>query len=290
MRPEETERIHGVHAIAPLRAPLELLSHSAVIIGGGGIFSGHMGQMSRLLPVMSLVAWLARKRVAYYGVGVYNSTPNWVKKTLRLAMRKANLVTVRDTPSIETLTAMGVKAELRPDLATLLEPKPFPASASAMRAFERKPGRPLVGLCLTATDTALGEAMDRAVPEVVSRMPDADFVFIPMSQHPVINSHNDMLMAMAIQESAPRMRILDGYHHPGAVMDAIGRLDAAVCMRFHSMVFAERMGTPIVPVSYAEKTLSWLEERGVQSVEPNAETLTGAIRRALSSRRVSEAV
>ena len=290
MNPQETARIHGVYAVAPLRAPLELLTHSAVIIGGGGIFSGHMGQMSKLLPVMSLAAKLLRKRVAYYGVGVYDSTPGWVQKTLRFALRKANLVTVRDTPSNKTLDKLGVKHEQKPDLATLLQPKPALPNSAMERSMVRNEGRPVVGLCLTATDTALGESVTRAIPEVMRQIPEADFIFIPMSQHPVINSHNDLMMAMSIQESAPRMRILDGYHHPGMIMDAIGKLDAAVCMRFHAMVFADRMGTPIVPISYAEKTQSWLKEHGMESVNPDTESIVRAVRRALRTQGMGEAV
>lgn len=290
MKPQETERIHKVRAVAPLRAPLELLSHNAVIIGGGGIFSGHMGQMSKLLPVMAMMARLTRKRVAFYGVGVYGSTPGWVKKSLRFALRKANLVTVRDTPSVDTLSELGVNHELKPDLATLLEPRPVPANSTLANSLKRENGRPMIGLCLTATDRTSGDEISRVIPEVIKSMPEADFVFIPMSQHPVINSHNDLKLAMEIQQNAPRMRILDGYHHPGAILQSIGKLDAAVCMRFHSMVFAEQMGTPIVPISYAEKTGSWLKERNIESVAIDSDSLVAAIRQARDMRRLGEAV
>jgi len=62
------------------------------------------------------------------------------------------------------------------------------------------------------------------------------------------------------------MRVLDGWYHPADVLSLFGHLKAAVCMRYHSLLFADRMKTPVIPVAYAEKCQDWLNAAGVEAV------------------------
>lgn len=286
MQPSETERIHGVTAIPPIRVPLELIKTNAVIVGGGGMFSGHMGQMSKLLPLMTLAAGLLRKRVGYCGIGVYASTPGWVKRSLRIAVKRAKLITVRDEPSVEVFASLGIKARLVPDMAMMLDyPVPDESFDSVTQLDNTKT---TVVLCLTQTDPQIGKRLLDVVPQVIDRMPEVEFRFLPMSQHPVINSHNDLLLAEELQRSASRLQVERQYEHPTNALSVIRDADAAMCMRFHSMVFAEMAGTPMIPVSYAPKTDNWLNERGLESVQIEPEALVRAIRLALRTRSVQQ--
>lgn len=280
MNPAGTRRIHKVMAVPPVRVPLELLTTNVVIVGGGGMFSAHMGQMSKLLPLMSLAAGLLRKRVSFYGIGAYSSTPGWVRRTLRLALKRARLVTVRDLPSLELLKLMGIRAKQIPDLALMMDDS-YTDIVSEASGFDETPDRPKVLLCLTATEPDTGDRILQAIPKVIESMPDVDFLFIPFSHHPIVNNHNDLLLAERLQELSPRMKILREYGHPSRILGEFKVADTAVCMRFHSMVFADRTGMPFVPVSYAPKTDDWLQQRGLKSalIEPNS--MVDAIRRSL---------
>jgi len=52
-------------------------------------------------------------------------------------------------------------------------------------------------------------------------------------------------------------------------------------MRYHSLLFAERAGIPIVPIAYAEKCRHWLEERGLGDVDASPASVVDALRAAL---------
>jgi hypothetical protein len=69
-----------------------------------------------------------------------------------------------------------------------------------------------------------------------------------MSQHPFVPAHNDLLLGRRLQLRSPRLAILEGSLRPEEVMAVFGSLSAAVCMRYHSLLFAARAGTPIIPV------------------------------------------
>ncbi len=68
--------------------------------------------------------------------------------------------------------------------------------------------------------------------------------------------------------------MLDGPLPPDLVLATIGELSALVAMRYHAMLFAERAGVPLIPISYADKTERWVTEHGLRSVRPDATDLT----------------
>jgi polysaccharide pyruvyl transferase WcaK-like protein len=104
------------------------------------------------------------------------------------------------------------------------------------------------------------------------------FCFIPMSQHPFAHAHNDLLLGRQLQRRSPSLAVLEGSFRPEEVMAVVGRLAAVVCMRYHSLLFAERTGTPIVPVPYASKCDAWIDEHGLQGVPLEPDALASAVR------------
>ena len=74
------------------------------------------------------------------------------------------------------------------------------------------------------------------------------------------------------------------------VLAAFAHLSAAVCMRFHSVLFAHRMGVPVVPVSYAPKVTTWLAEHSIAPVPTSGRAWTDAISGALAERALDPPV
>ena len=60
-------------------------------------------------------------------------------------------------------------------------------------------------------------------------------------------------------------------------MAVFASLSAAVCMRYHSLLFAARAGTSIIPVPYAPKCDAWLDEHDLQGVPLEGVALASAI-------------
>jgi polysaccharide pyruvyl transferase WcaK-like protein len=102
-----------------------------------------------------------------------------------------------------------------------------------------------------------------------------------MSQHPFAHAHNDLLLGRRLQRRSASLAVLEGGFRPEEVMAVFGRMTAAVCMRYHSLLFAERTGTPIIPVPYAPKCEAWIDEHGLQPVPLEPDALASAIRAAV---------
>jgi polysaccharide pyruvyl transferase WcaK-like protein len=115
----------------------------------------------------------------------------------------------------------------------------------------------------------------------VAALPQVQFCFVPMSQHPKVSHHNDLLLGRRLQADVPRLAVLEAWHHPSDMLALFSHFTVAVCMRYHSLLFAQRAGAAIVPVPYAEKCESWLEECRVPSVELNGEAVAKRVRQGL---------
>jgi hypothetical protein len=48
-------------------------------------------------------------------------------------------------------------------------------------------------------------------------------------------------------------------------------------MRYHSLLFAKRTATSVVPIPYAEKCWDWTEEQDLEPVEADVEALSKRI-------------
>jgi polysaccharide pyruvyl transferase WcaK-like protein len=279
--PAETAARHGVRSVGILRALSALRRYRGVVIGGGGLFGRDMGLVGRLLPLFGLLAVALRRDVAIVGVGIDATMPRGTALLTRALARRAAIIVVRDRASAEQLAARGITAAVGPDLSTLATSAGRMAGMRALRASGLDPGRrPVVGLCLTAVNPAAIEPVVAAVLGAVDALPDIDFSLVPMSRHPFVAAHNDELLARRLIALRPRLRLLES-DDPSVVLGVFEALSAAVCMRYHSLLFAERAGIPIIPIAYAEKCRHWLAERAREPIELSPAALTAEIERAV---------
>lgn len=280
--PAETEALHGVRAVGPSGALPALREVDALLIGGGGLFSRHMGRPGRMIPLFGLSALAMGKTVSIEGVSVDRALPPIAKPFLIQLARRAVRVAVRDQHSARILRAWGVQAVVEPDLSAHLRAPGHEESIGTLVSMGLDPARPVVGLCLTAVEPSLDPVLD-AIPAVIERLPGVQFCFVPMSRHRSVGRHNDVLLARRIKQRAPELRILTGLHHPRDVLGLFSHFSAAVCMRYHSMLFAQRMGVPVIGIPYAQKCESWMREQKLMRVELTEDALTRAIRECIAS-------
>jgi hypothetical protein len=140
----------------------------------------------------------------------------------------------------------------------------------------------VVGLSLTALGPSISDQVLEAVSGLMDELPETQFCFIPLSQHPFVDRHNDLLLGLRLRARQPRLAVLEGGHHPARILAAYGHLSALVGMRYHSLLFAERMSVPLVPISYAPKTGIWLAEHEQEPVTPTTPALAEALQLALA--------
>lgn len=277
--PAETATIHRVRSIGIPTAIGALRSHDRVVIGGGGLFGRDMGLVGRLLPLFGLAAAMFGREVALLGVEIDDDVSpidGWLVRSLA---RRASSVVVRDTASASLLARHGVAAQVEPDLSALVPSAGRREGIRILREAGFDPARrPVVGLCLTAVNGELVERVEAAVLGLVDALPNVDFGLIPMSRHPFVLTHNDGALAQRLVAQRPRLRILDATDDPARLIALFEALSGAVCMRYHSLLFAERAGIPFVPIAYAQKCRRWLAEHGLRPAEPTAEALIDGLR------------
>jgi N-acetylglucosaminyldiphosphoundecaprenol N-acetyl-beta-D-mannosaminyltransferase len=272
--PAETSRMHHVRSVAIGRALPELLKHDVLVIGGGGLFSRHMGSFGRFIPLYGLLARRFGLRVSIEGVGIDSAPPSWVKCSLAWLAKRCVSLRVRDDASRALLDGERL-VEVGPDLSAYMEP------AAAPREFlgicEAAAGRPVVGLCLNGVDARVARRLLATIPSLVSGMPEVRFCFIPMSQHPGVRRQNDLRLADDLQGLAPELAVLRGTYAPWQILGAFGYLSAVIGMRFHSLLFAQRAGVPLIAYAYAEKCQRWLAENDTPEVELSLAALRAAV-------------
>jgi polysaccharide pyruvyl transferase WcaK-like protein len=262
------------------------LSSDVLVVGGGGIFSGHMGTMGKLVPLFSRLALARRARVSFHGIGIYSSAPRHVLRGIVSLVPKLTSLTVRDTASARLLRSWGIDASIVPDLSQGMAPAQSTRGEELIKTLGLSPTRPRVALCLTAIEQGLAESLIRSLPSLIDTLPDVQFVFIPMSHHPTMPHHNDLRFAHRLRSRVPQLVVLDDRLHPVEVLGLLSQFPVIVAMRYHALLFAERVGAAVVPIPYAEKCYSWLEDHGLEPANTDAESLTERIRQALSDRRV----
>ena len=278
--PSGTARQHGVRSASRAAAVPALASHANVVIGGGGLFGRDMGAIGRLLPLFGEAAARLGRTVRLRGVGLDHDIADGEARLLRRLLRVADEVVVRDLESVDVAEQLGVDAALAPDLSTFLEPASSAAAVRALASAGVDLMRPVVVLALTDVNPRLGDRVERAVAIVAAARPDLEFVAIPMSRHPAVAAHDDRLIAERLIHRVPTVRLLE-LDDPALALGVFGRSAAVIGMRYHSLLFADRMGAPLVAIPYAEKCRHWLAERGHAAVVPDGAALFEALDRAV---------
>jgi polysaccharide pyruvyl transferase WcaK-like protein len=279
--PRATTSLHDVRSIGVAAAPLALAGHRSLVIGGGGLFGRHMGRLGRLLPAFGSLASVGR-RVIVTGIGLDHDLPPSSRRAVAGLLRRADSVTVRDLESSRISATWGVPAVVAPDLSAHMAASPPEVGTRLLREAGVEPGRPVVGLALTDVERGLTDAILRVTESAMTQLPDVDFCFFPMSRHPSVGHHDDRQLAERLRARQPRLHVLES-EHPADVLSAYARLSAAVVMRYHGLLFAERGNVPIVPIPYAEKCEHWLAERGIPAVAPTGVAFVGALTAALAT-------
>ena len=95
---------------------------------------------------------------------------------------------------------------------------------------------------------------------------------------------DDRLLGRWLASRVPRMKVIDAGCHPAVTLAVFELFSAAVCMRYHSFLFADRAGTPIVGVPYAAKCERWMADHGLRAPLPGAAARSRSVNEALAHR------
>jgi polysaccharide pyruvyl transferase WcaK-like protein len=192
---------------------------------------------------------------------------------LRRALGKADLVSVRDAPSLTELRRAGVRGDVLvgADSALRLTPTPWqklPLAPGARAALESSDTR--IGLCISTQGQVVKAGGDEAASEVeawaalLDRLTDRErtrVVFIPM------NPITDAGLARTIVDkmrNPTRVEVLEGRLEPADVVAVAEKLDAVISSRLHLLILASIAAVPLIGLGNGTKVDNFLRDFGLE--------------------------
>ena len=241
-QPDATRALHNVGAAHRLTGLGALLTHDALLSGGGGLLQDKTSSRSLryYLGVISLAKRLG-KRVVVYAQSVGPLSPAGERAVTRAL--KDVPVAVRDRPSQTLLARLDIPAELVADAALALpEPLVRPAEDAPVMFVPRGGFREV-----TTAFAALAQRLE------AEGVPLAGLALQPNEDDGPLNE---------LVRAAPSLKKLI-VKTPGEALETVAGSRYVVSARLHGLIFAARAGRPASGVAYDPKVAAFCSEAGL---------------------------
>ncbi|MEV4946485.1 polysaccharide pyruvyl transferase family protein [Streptomyces sp. NPDC053755] len=237
-----------------------------LVLGGGGIL--YNTEARRYLRLVRTAQDLGVPVFTYaLGAGPLTdeSDCEWVRATLSDAAE----VTVRDEESKLVLEEAGLTRPVTVTADPALLLAPGDGGDALLRAEAVPRGVRLVGMSVREPGRA-AEHLDEdgyhqllaTVGDFLVHRLDAHLVFLPMERDDIRHSH----AVVSRMADAERCSVLHGNYRPQQVLDIVSRLDLAIGMRLHFLIFAALAGIPLLPLPYAGKVFDFAQQIGAPAL------------------------
>lgn len=263
-RPEETRRMYGVDAMYRFNIPklYRVMKKTHMLVNGGGSLLQDVTS-SQSLWYYLWVMRIARKKGAAVCMYANGIGPLHGRNRLRAArsIEKAELITLRDSASLEEMRNMGVQ---RTDIAVTADPALAleRKTGSAQMVF-RKAGVPTDGKILGISllgwsdcDREFHKKMAACIDYAAQKY-NLIPVFIPMKKQ--VDNRTAMKIADVMKSQS---YCLEDEYGVDEVMDVVGRCELLIGMRLHALIYAAASGVPVVGLAYDPKVTGFMEYIG----------------------------
>jgi len=268
-KPKTTRLRHQVGAVYTFNVPAfcRKMAKSALYLNGGGSLVQDVTSHRSLWFYLFTLSAAKRRgcRVMMYGCGIGPIRASYNRRmTGRVIDRSVDVITTRDSASIEELKALGVsrpQVVLAADPAVTLPAAP-PQAADALLED--------IGLHPRKGERYLGVTV-RPWPGFEDRAPAfaaaVDYAYQRYDLIPVFIPIEGRLDAAAAQRVAGLLRYAPAHLLPACpsselAMALSARMDVALSMRLHALIFAAVQGVPLVGVVYDPKVSAFLDDAG----------------------------
>ncbi|SHI69661.1 polysaccharide pyruvyl transferase CsaB [Geosporobacter subterraneus DSM 17957] len=255
-----TEKLHDIHAVSrnSLRGIIQAIRESDLVISGGGSLLQDVTSSRSLIYYLSII-YLAKKmgkKVMFYGNGFGPITKHWNRYLLQRILRQVDRITLRDYDSMETFEAivLNKSVEVTADATFVLEPEEHDQVQHILKAENIPMDKPLVGISVRPWKHA--DSIVKVLASVSDYIIDRNMnvVFLPMQ------FTKDIAMS---QQICDRMKnkayVLQQEVNPKEMIGVIGKMDFLIGMRLHALIFAARMGVPMIGIEYDPKIKGFLD-------------------------------
>lgn len=258
--PEATTRLHGIRSEYRMSPSVvrDTLKGSQLLLSGGGSLLQDTTSIRSLIYYLWVVRVALRMKlpVMFYAQGIGPFRRPISRALVRLIANKVNSISVRDEHSLAILKKMGVNRppmEVTADPAFAL-PLSTPEVANKLWAREALPfnDRPKIGVALRPwgqESPAVISQYARLLSEIEA-LTGAQVILIPMQIPGDLIFSEKAAIETGRAESFP---IIRRAMPPGELLGLVGKMDAVVAMRLHTLIFAARAAVPPFALSYDPK-------------------------------------
>lgn len=276
--PDNVEQMYHIQAVGFKSKKMikSLLWCDALIIGGGGIvnvvntYSGFrylklLDMKGKFLFLSSLAVKARRKKVIFYGVGMTSIPDEIVRFLMKITLKKADLVGVRDPVSYK-------KAEkyLKDKRSLYITYDPALDYRGSDPENESQKGKKIIISIRAVPDSevtaAVGYVMVELINSILENKSDVRIILLPVSCHPDKTVENDVFVCRKIYEEVckktDRVMLIDSYLKPQMIQKLLGEASVIVMTRLHGVILSYDFHIPTVIISYNEKVRLFGEMAG----------------------------
>ena len=319
--PARVQALHGLPAIAPRRHPLKLLrvlwSVDALVFTGGSPFFDHVVQML-YCAALAAVARLSGAKVIVWGIWLRPLQNRFCRILVRFVCRQAAYLSGRDHETVRGLSELmkGTRSvAFIPDPATRLTPVSSEKARALLAEQGIGPCQKAIAICLR--DFRAGRQfgmhhydrqfaprevenyLNATAHMVTTLLEKTDYTVLFLPMH-TVQPDDDRIPPEMVAErlgtaaDPKRVKVVTRQFQPREMKALLGLMDLVVGMRFHSLLLASCMGTPVVSISYASKNESIMDligqrEQMIRVQDVSGEWLSHHVLEVLSQREVIRA-
>lgn len=257
----------------PAASVFDLMCAQAAVLSGGGYFQiadGGLPAIKRFIKNAGplLLAQLARRPTAIFGVGV-GPVPSGILETgVRRLFAKSQMTCVRDRTSIETVQRLVPQAPViqTADLVFTLEPEQIPAPARlfADELVKLHNGQRHVGILFSNTPdyNAQYEAVFAAIIKNAKQNPDTHYVLL--EDHVDVNSGQRRCQSQLRDQLGDERTTVLPYPGTFELTALLGRMDAVLTDKLHVGLVAAAMGVQPFSIAKHPKNMAAYAAIGLQ--------------------------
>ena len=248
-----------------------------IVVGGGGIWSGHTGFFAHFIPLISILGKLLHKKVIFKSVGLYSTASSLDRFFVNLSIVFSDMCSVRDNQSYEMLWKFNrnKKATRTVDLSLPFikyidegQVTPLPNIIEYEKVHLLKvQGKLIVGISLRPMrkdpllNRIIVEEFSKALNTLSDRYKDKiHFLFFPFAKTPS-RTDEEFIQRVINNLKCKEKASIVSHTNPIAWYRAIKELtDIFVGMRYHSIIFSFMAGKPVLSMPYEKKVDEFLKD------------------------------
>lgn len=237
-----------------------------LIIGGGGIIYDADAKVYLREALMAIEKQIP---VMIYSVGAGPLKEPPVQEYVSYVLNQVDAITVRDRRSRQILENAGIDRDITvtADPALLLSSEPINNKILKNEGLLGK--RNLIGMSVREAGVAAPDIKESHYHSLLANAADymierynADVIFIPMEPRTFDLQHCHAVISRMLHPQ--RATVLQGTYTSGQVLSIIGKLEFAVGMRLHFLIFAAIQGVPFVALPYSPKVAGFLDDMQIE--------------------------